>query len=83
MTVRLTSPQPTRRKVGYTEGFMRRRQVSTYLHGDGDRVVLLAPPGECAFMTPTADRELARCLEEHATATEARRHGRVFRFPRR
>lgn len=37
MALRLTSPPPLRRNVGCTDGFMRRREVSSYLHGD-DRV---------------------------------------------
>lgn len=74
---------PTRRKVGCTDGLKRPRTVSVYTEREGGRVVLLAPPGEAALMTPAAAHELANHLDEQARTIETRRHARVLPFPRR
>lgn len=76
---------PTRWNVGCTDGLQRPRAVTTYRHRDrdGDRVVLLAPPGEAALLTPASARELADHLQQQAIAIEAGQHARVLPFIRR
>lgn len=73
----------TRWTMGCTDGLQRPRSVATYRHDDGDRAVLLAPPGEAALLTPAAARELADHLQQQAAAIEAGQHARVLPFIRR